>query len=93
MLVELLRIDAVPSSYVPPKNIRELRDLTRHRESLVSEAIVLKNRIHAEIAWRGLRPPADLRSSFTKKHIAWLRTLDLMTINDLLGVLGSCGTR
>lgn len=36
MLAELLRIDAVPASYVPSKEIRELRDLTRHRSSLIA---------------------------------------------------------
>ena len=58
MLAELLRIDAVPESYVPPKEIRELRDLTRHRSSLVSESTTLKNKIHAELAMKGTKPPA-----------------------------------
>ncbi len=37
MLAELLRINAVPRSYVPPKEVRELRDRTRHHSPLVSE--------------------------------------------------------
>jgi hypothetical protein len=50
MLAELLRINAIPVSYVPPKDIRELRDLTRHRSSLIAESTTLKNKIHAELA-------------------------------------------
>lgn len=38
MLAELLRINAVPASCVPPKDVRELRELTRHRSSLEAEA-------------------------------------------------------
>jgi transposase len=53
MLAELLSINAIPASYVPPKEIRELRDLTRHRSSLIAESTTLKNKIHAELARRG----------------------------------------
>ena len=87
MLAELLRINAVPTSYVPSKGIRELRDLTRHRSSLIAESTTLKNKIHAELARRGTRPPAEARSAFSKKFVGWLRSLNLMMINDLLDVL------
>ena len=87
MLAELLRLNAVPASYVPPKEIRELRDLTRHRSSLVTESTTLKNRIHAELARHGTRSPAEMRSPFTKKHIAWIRSLGRAIIDDLLDVL------
>ena len=87
MLAELLRLDAVPESYVPPKEVRELRDLTRHRESLVSEAVTLKNKIHAELARTGIKPPAGVRSPFTKSFVAWLRTLRMTAIDDFLDIL------
>ena len=35
----------VRASYIPPRPVRELRDLTRYRRSLVSEANAEKNRI------------------------------------------------
>ena len=50
MLAELLRINAVPSSYVLPKEIRNLKELTRHCALLVAESTALKNKIHAELA-------------------------------------------
>jgi transposase len=87
MLAELLRINAVPASYVPPKDIRDLRDLTRHRSSLIAESTTLKNKIHAELAMKGTKPPAEARSSFSKKFIIWLRSLGNSMINDMLDIL------
>ena len=87
MLAELLRIDAVPASYVPPKEVRELRELTRHRSSLVAESTALKNKIHAELARRGTKAPDGMRSPFTKKYTAWLRSLHIFAIDDLLDIL------
>jgi len=87
MLAELLRINAVPASYVPPKEIRELRELTRHRSSLVAEATALKNKVHAELARKGTRAPDGIRTPFSKKHTAWLRSLRRPMIDDLLDVL------
>jgi transposase len=87
MLAELLRIDAVPESYVPPKDIRALRDLTRHRSSLIAESTTLKNKIHAELARRGAKPPAEAGSAFSKRFIAWLREMRSMMMDDLLDIL------
>jgi len=87
MLAELLRIDAIPASYVPPKDIRELRDLTRHRSSLIAESTTLKNKIHAELAMKGTKPPAEARSSFSKNFIIWLRSLGNSMIDDMLDIL------
>jgi transposase len=75
MLAEMLRIKAIPASYVPPKDIRQLRDLTSHRSSLIAESMTMKNKIHAELAMKGTKPPAEVRSSFSKKFIIWLRSL------------------
>jgi len=87
MLAELLRIDAVPRSYVPPKNIRELRELTRHRSSLVTESTTLKNKIHASLARKGTRPPTEARSPFSKKFVIWLRSLRMPAIDDYMDIL------
>jgi transposase len=72
MLAELLQIDAVPASYIPSKEIRELRDLTRHHSSLIAESTTLKNKIHAELARKGTWPPLETGSSFSKKFVSWL---------------------
>jgi transposase len=44
-LADLLRHDLLKPSFIPPLHIRELRELTRYRESLVRERTSLANRI------------------------------------------------
>src|SRR5712692_9350106 len=44
-LADLLRHGLLKPSFIPPRPIRELRDLTRYRESLVREQTALANRI------------------------------------------------
>lgn len=44
-LADLLRHGLLKPSFIPPRPIRELRDLTRYRESLVRERTTLANRI------------------------------------------------
>jgi transposase len=46
----LLRHGLLKPSFIPPLPIRELRDLTRYRESLVREQTALANRIQKLIA-------------------------------------------
>jgi transposase len=45
-LAQLLQHGLLRSSFVPPPPIRDLRDLTRHRTSLLQERTRLVNRIH-----------------------------------------------
>jgi transposase len=47
----------VPTSYAPPVDIRELRDLVRHRAKLVRERTRHKNRVHAILARYNLHSP------------------------------------
>lgn len=44
-IAALLRAGLLQPSYVPPRDIRELRDLTRYRRHMVQEASAQKNRI------------------------------------------------
>jgi transposase len=44
-LADLLRHGLLQPSFIPPRPIRELRELTRYRESLVREQTALANRI------------------------------------------------
>jgi transposase len=45
-IARLLRYGLVPASFIPPRNIRNLRDLTRTRKKLTEERTRHKNRIH-----------------------------------------------
>ena len=46
-LAQMLRADMLAESYVPPDEIRVLRDLVRTRKSLVEERTAEKNRVRA----------------------------------------------
>lgn len=93
VLAELLRLNAIPESYIPPKESRELREMTRFRQSLVGRSVDLRNEIHAVLAARGLRPPTGLRTSFSKKHVRWLRMLRIVQVDDMLDLLELVGSK
>ena len=44
-IVDLFKLDLVRSSFIPPKDFRQLRELTRFRYKLVGERSAEKNRI------------------------------------------------
>jgi transposase len=44
-LADLLRHGLLRASFIPPAHIRELRDLTRHRQTLVKELTAVANRV------------------------------------------------
>ena len=86
-LAHLLRADLVPRSYIPSKDLRDLRQLVRQRAYLVQRATSFKNRIHAELLRRGIRRPKELVKSFTHKSVAWMRSLSIPTVNSSLDCL------
>jgi transposase len=83
-LAHLLRADLLPESYVPPREIRELRELVKRRAFLVGMRTRLKNRIHAELAKRDIDPATPL---FTKRGRALLASLGIDAVSQLLPVM------
>ena len=59
ILANLARTDLLPESYIPPMDIRELRDLCRERANYVRERAKWKTRLKAELARLGISPPID----------------------------------
>ena len=49
-LAHLLRTDLLPEAYVAPRELRDLRDLLRHRVVMTRMRSALKNRVHALLA-------------------------------------------
>ena len=86
ILADLLRADLVPESYVPTKEIRDLRNLVRERRYLVNLSTGLKNRIHSELTRKGLRRPGGA-NLFTDGNRRWLRSLDIVNIDIDLNVI------
>lgn len=73
-LAHLLRADLIPPAYVPPKAVRQLRELLRYRQDLVKQRTALKNRVHALLARQGdISPVTDLFGTSGRR---WLRELD-----------------
>ncbi len=83
-LAHLLRAGLLPESYVPPRDIRELRETVRRRAFLVRERMKLMNRIHAELAKRGIDPGTPL---FTRRGRELLGSLGLEAVDQITPVL------
>lgn len=54
-IAKLLRSGLIEGSFVPPADIRALRELTRHRKKLVSHASAEKNRIQKTLESGGIK--------------------------------------
>jgi transposase len=87
MLAELLRAGCLEGIYIPSPEIREMRDLTRHRESLVRKKGDAKREIIAALDQRGLKVPSEFRTNFTQKYKDWARSLNDFVINEKLDLL------
>lgn len=62
-LANLLRLGSLPEAYIAPPDLRQLRELVRHRIRLVANATAVKAGIRALLAKHGIRLPAtDLES-------------------------------
>ena len=60
-LAQLLRTDLLPEAYIAPRELRDLRDLLRHRVALTRMRAALKNRVGAILAKHGIaRPYSDM---------------------------------
>jgi transposase len=74
-LAHLLRADLLPEAYIAPRELRELRDLLRHRVALTRMRSALKNRAGAILAKQGVqRPFSDM---FGPGGLRFLESLEL----------------
>ena len=74
-LAHLLRADLLPRSYIPTREIRDLRELLRYRFSLVKIRTQLKNKIHAILSKNGISSPFS--DPFGKGGLGFLREIEL----------------
>jgi transposase len=74
-LAQLLRAGVLPEAYIAPRELRDLRELLRHRATLTRMRSAVKNRVHAILAKHGIaREHCDL---FGKGGRAFLAALEL----------------
>ena len=75
ILAKLLQADFVPKAYVPPKKIRQMRELIRYRIQLGRDAAHLKNRVHALLSKNWVTH--DFSDLFGKGGMRFLERLEL----------------
>ena len=78
ILAHLLRTDMLAESYVPPKEIRERRDLVRARKQFVANRTREKNRLQALLKRTGNPYRTEI---YGRHRQAFLDDLDLSTVN------------
>lgn len=74
-LAKLLSWGLLRKSFVPEMDIREIRDLTRYRRTLVQEQTTQKNRILKVIETAGIKLAAVASDAFGKSGMAMLRAI------------------
>ncbi|MGM8366222.1 IS110 family transposase [Virgibacillus sp. W0181] len=65
-LAKLLRSGLIEGSFVPPEDIRDLRDLTRYRKKLVNNRTAEQNRIHKILQDANIKLTSVLSNIFGK---------------------------
>jgi len=69
-LAHLARLNYVPKAYAAPQEVRDLRQLLRHREWMVYQRSKAKNRVHAVLAGYNLvSPVTDLFGVAGRKYL------------------------
>ena len=86
VLAELLRLNSLPESYMPPPYIAELREKVRRRDFLVREQTKLKVKIWSVLSYEGVKPLKGY-GLFTRRGVEWLKTLGLDLVNSYLRVM------
>lgn len=79
ILADLLRTNMLPTSYAAPKDIRDERQITRHRASIVYMKAQVKHKINAIMLRHGINHEySDLFGQAGKEY---LRSLDLPMVD------------
>jgi len=81
VLAKLLAANLLPTVWVPPVPVRELRDLTRYRSKLVWDRNKMKTQLHNTLHKHNLALP--LGGPFTQKNEAWWCDLPLNEIEKM----------
>ncbi|MDP2964628.1 MAG: IS110 family transposase, partial [Pelolinea sp.] len=98
-LAHLARLNYIPKAYAATKEMRDLRQLLRHREWMVNQRSRAKNRIHAVLAGYNLvSPVTDLFGVAGRQYLdevmeKELRPAARMVVNDHLDIIDHLGER
>ncbi|HEY60492.1 MAG TPA: IS110 family transposase [Anaerolineae bacterium] len=98
-LAHLARMNYIPKAYAASKEMRDLRQLLRHREWMVNQRTRAKNRIHAVLAGYNLvSPVTDLFGVAGRAYLAEVMKKELrpsarQVVEDHLAMLDHLGER
>jgi len=98
-LAHLARLNYIPKAYAATKEMRDLRQLLRHREWMVNQRSKAKNRVHAALAGYNLvSPVTDLFGVAGREYLAEvlekeLRPAARQVVADHLALLDHLGER
>jgi transposase len=87
-IAELVRLDTLPSAYMPDQDTAILREKIRRRAFLVRERVRLRIKIKSILTYEGIKPPSD-HGLFTGKGVEWLHRLNLEPVESYLRVINT----
>lgn len=67
-LAHLLRADLLPAAYIPPRPVRDTREILRYRASLVRLRTQVKNKIAAILSKTGVQTPTKTAFGVKSRH-------------------------
>jgi transposase len=85
-IAELVRLDALPSAYIPDPETAILREKIRRRAFLVRERVRLRAKIKSLLTYEGIEAPSD-HGLFTEKGVEWLHSIALEPVESYLRVI------
>ena len=81
-LCDLLRANLIAECYIPPKEIRNLRNIVRQRKAIVQSRVQMVNKIHAVLLMNGITLPY---AKFGKTAMQWIvEEINITTIKSIL---------
>jgi len=86
-LEELVRLDSLPLSYMPPRDIAELHKRVRRR-AFRQERNKLMVKTRGAPAYEGIKPPED-HGLFTRRGMEWLQGLRIDSVSCYLRVMAA----
>ena len=78
ILADLLRTNLLPTSFIQPRDIRDLKELVRQRMTFIQMRTQIKNRIHSVLFKNNLKH--DFTNLYGKAGMNWLKDLKLRDI-------------
>lgn len=83
-LAQLLRVGYIATCYVPPKDVMEYREITRHRQFVMFTRAKYKNKIHGILLQKGIKLKGV---PFSLSNIAKLRKMKDIRIDGFLDLI------